>query len=130
MGPYKDQESKLGDISLHTGSPPQPQDHLNTILYASERYNNEWVNTVKPRILFVSDMPAVNVVYWKQCSVNFYLGYNCNLPCTSSVKGIHIFGNTLMFTDPKNIYLDTTLVNICISITFPQKMSAILDLTL
>jgi len=46
----------------------------NTILQACERYNNEWVNTVKPCVLFVSDMPAADVVYHEQCSVNFYTG--------------------------------------------------------
>ena len=40
-----------------------------TILQACERYHNEWVNTVKPHVLFVSDLPAADV-YHKQCSVN------------------------------------------------------------
>jgi len=33
-----------------------------------------------------------------------------------------------MFTDPKNIYSDTSLVNICISINFPQKNICHMDL--
>ena len=45
-----------------------------TILQACEGYHNEWVNTVKPRVLFVSDLPAADVVYQKQCSVNFNTG--------------------------------------------------------
>ena len=39
-----------------------------------EIYLNEWVNTVKPRVLFVSDLPASDVVDHKQCSVNFNTG--------------------------------------------------------
>ena len=45
-----------------------------TILQACERYHNEWVNTVKPRVLFVSHLPAADVVYHKQCGVNFNTG--------------------------------------------------------
>lgn len=45
-----------------------------TILQACERYHNEWVNIVKPRVLFVSDLTVADVVYHKRCSVNFNTG--------------------------------------------------------
>ena len=45
-----------------------------TILQACERYHNEWVNTANPHLPFVSDLPATDVVYHKQCSVNFNPG--------------------------------------------------------
>ena len=45
-----------------------------TILQACERYHNEWVNTVKPHVLFVSDLSAANVGYHKQCCVIFNSG--------------------------------------------------------
>ena len=44
-----------------------------TILQVCERYHNEWVNTVKPRVLFVY-LPAADIVYHKQCGVNFNTG--------------------------------------------------------
>ena len=66
--PYDGMKSEFRLISART------LELRNTILQACERYNNELVNTVKPRVLFVSDIPAADVVYHKQCSVNFYTG--------------------------------------------------------
>jgi len=59
--PYDGKKSEFRLISAKT------LELRNTILQACERYNTEWVNTVKPGVLFVSDMPAADVV-----SVNFY----------------------------------------------------------
>ena len=53
-----------------------------TILQACEWYHTEWINAVKPCVLFVSDLPAADVVYHKQCSVNFYTGKQMTLTFT------------------------------------------------
>lgn len=55
-------------------TPARTFDLRETILQACERYHSEWVNTVKPRVLFISDLLAADVVYHKQCAVNFNTG--------------------------------------------------------
>ena len=45
--------------------PDRTLELIETILQAYERYHNEWVNTVKPRVPFVSDLSDADVVYHK-----------------------------------------------------------------
>ena len=79
--PYDGKKTEFALIQVRTLELRQ------AILQACDEYDNEWVKEVKPRFLFASDLPAADVVYHHQCSVNFRTGKAMPLIFATRQKG-------------------------------------------
>lgn len=54
--------------------PVRTMDFKDKIIEACDKYENDWVDTVRDRVVYAHDLPAADAVYHQLCSVNFRTG--------------------------------------------------------